>query len=551
MSTGNSKRATAFWLSVALAAFTLTAIFVNPLRDNTLDDDWANALTVRHLLDTGTYALNDWAVTDMPFHAYLGAGASLVFGYSPAVLRLVTLFMALVGLVAFYKLAREHDMDGRQAGLLSCIWLASPLLLRSSYTFMTNVTFVSLLVLATWLYARGMRTRSLPVMIAASLAAAACILTRPFGIALAAGLVIVWFTDRELRRSLGLLAAGILLPLAASVQQIIAAAGGNSWGLQYARAAETAYLGATGHLAANVLWRPSVVILYLALFMLPLAIPAVREFLFSLRAGSQVSARERSIGLPIVLAVLLTAVILLGHIVLDTPRMMPYAGWSFEIIKRFKPIGRGLFSAGACIGAVLMLRGIIITRLGRGTWHAAPFAGRLLFATAAVMLLANICFFRFGDEYILTYIPFALITVGYFLRSWISRLTAVTAVSSLAVLLCAALWTRGIIAGEEAGWLLGEQVRRQGVPVEAVHGTLNWNCYNGLFNRYLAETNRAPATDLNGFFTWYHEHQLHSQYVVTASPNARSDTSWQRASFALYRDFLLQTQPVYLIRRVH
>src|SRR5262245_55365565 len=146
------------WLWVAIGAFIATAVFINPLRQTTLDDDWAYALTVRGIVEGNGYHLHDWAAANMPFQAYVGPAFPMLLGYSPAVLRVTTLLFALIGLVAFYKLAREHDLDERQAGLLSLAWVASPLLLRMSYSFMTDVTFVSWMVVALWLYARAFRT---------------------------------------------------------------------------------------------------------------------------------------------------------------------------------------------------------------------------------------------------------------------------------------------------------------------------------------------------------------------------------------------------------
>ncbi len=547
MPTSNTTRAGSLRLWVAIAAFILTAIFVNPLRETTLNDDWANALTVRGLLDAGTYSLNDWAAANMPFQAYLGAGFSLVLGYSPGILRLATLLMALVGLVALYKLAREHDMDERTAGLLSCVWLASPLLLRMSYTFMTDVTFVALLVTATWLYSRGARTRAPGTMILASLAASACVLTAPFGMAIVVGVILLWLSDRELRGALGLLAVGIALPVAASVWQVVQALSHPTWGQAYASAAQALYVGNAEQFAAGILRRPTVLMFYLALFLLPLIIPAMSEFLHSIRSGE---GRRRSLATVFVSAVVFACGLFIGHELLDTPRMMPLAQWNFGIINRFGTIGRGAFTVAFGIGAVLIARAIIAARFGRGSWHGASIPGRLLSLTALILLVLTVVYFKFGDEQLLAFIPFAVITVGYYLRSWIARLSTVTAISALMVLAGAALWTRGNIASEDAGWLLGEELRTKGVPVAEIHGTLNWNCYNGLFDEYLKAIDRQNVSDLNGFYRWYHERQERCNYVITASPRAESDSLWKVRSRAQYRDFLLGTQHVYILERV-
>ena len=45
-----------------------------------LEDDWAYALSVRHLLDTGKYQLHDWAALYMVFQVYWGALFEAHFG---------------------------------------------------------------------------------------------------------------------------------------------------------------------------------------------------------------------------------------------------------------------------------------------------------------------------------------------------------------------------------------------------------------------------------------------------------------------------------------
>ena len=58
-------------LYALLLVVVLAIAFVNPLRENmTADDGWAYALSVRHLVETGQYKLNDWASVNMPMQIY-------------------------------------------------------------------------------------------------------------------------------------------------------------------------------------------------------------------------------------------------------------------------------------------------------------------------------------------------------------------------------------------------------------------------------------------------------------------------------------------------
>ena len=96
--------------------FLLSVLLINPLRETAMEDDWAYALTVRHVLTSGEYRLHDWLVANMPFQAYWGALFASLGGYSFAMLRLSTLVLAAIGLVAFYHLAREHELAEPQGG---------------------------------------------------------------------------------------------------------------------------------------------------------------------------------------------------------------------------------------------------------------------------------------------------------------------------------------------------------------------------------------------------------------------------------------------------
>ena len=114
-------------LPVVLLLFLAAAAAVNPFREAPYDDDWAFSETVKHFLETGHYRLNDWLAPNMPFQVLWGALFCLPAGYSFTALRLSTLVLALIGLVAFRGLALEHGVERRAANLLTLCLASSPL----------------------------------------------------------------------------------------------------------------------------------------------------------------------------------------------------------------------------------------------------------------------------------------------------------------------------------------------------------------------------------------------------------------------------------------
>ncbi len=90
---------TAFWL--------LSLVVVNPTGNFPLIDDWAYALTVKHLLATGTYQPSGWAGMILIANVLWGSAFCLLAGFSFVVLRFSTLFAAWLGILSVYWLMRE------------------------------------------------------------------------------------------------------------------------------------------------------------------------------------------------------------------------------------------------------------------------------------------------------------------------------------------------------------------------------------------------------------------------------------------------------------
>jgi hypothetical protein len=126
----------------------------------------------------------------------------------------------LAGLLSFYLLLQRGGAGEVEAGLLSSTLLASPLVLYLSFTFMTDVQFLSWILIALLFYSRGIEEDRVAFMALGSGAAAAAIGTRQFGIALVAGLLLTWLTGRERRQKALLYLVGLILPSAAGAGQV-------------------------------------------------------------------------------------------------------------------------------------------------------------------------------------------------------------------------------------------------------------------------------------------------------------------------------------------
>ena len=137
--------------------FAVAALASGAYRDVPVIDDWTYAWSVEQLLYHGRFAMLDWSAVFPVGPAIWGAAWSLVFGFSFATLRLSTLVLALVGCGALYLILRELDASPRVALLGALSVAANPVFFLLSSSFMTDVPFVALTLLALLCYVRAHR----------------------------------------------------------------------------------------------------------------------------------------------------------------------------------------------------------------------------------------------------------------------------------------------------------------------------------------------------------------------------------------------------------
>ena len=108
-------------------------------------------------VSTAASTMLDWSAVFPVGPAIWGAAWSLVFGFSFATLRLSTLVLGLVGCGALYLILRELEASPRVALLGALSVAANPVFFLLSSSFMTDVPFVALTLLALLCYVRAHR----------------------------------------------------------------------------------------------------------------------------------------------------------------------------------------------------------------------------------------------------------------------------------------------------------------------------------------------------------------------------------------------------------
>ncbi len=208
-------------LFVLLAVFVSVLLLTNPTGDFPLNDDWSYGTAVRNLVEHGQFRLSNW--TSMPFlpQLFWGALFTLPFGFSFTALRFSTLIASFLGLTLLLLLTRIPRTSPPSLLLTprsfivslfpALLLLANPLYLGLSHTFMTDVPFITLLLLSLYLLASAVEKPSRVRLALGMCAAVTAALHRQTGLLIPIAFGLSWLTlhrpsVRRLTLALGFLA---------------------------------------------------------------------------------------------------------------------------------------------------------------------------------------------------------------------------------------------------------------------------------------------------------------------------------------------------------
>jgi hypothetical protein len=149
-----------------------------------LNDDWAYARAVQHLLQTGQYDPGDWPAMTLWLHVLWGAAFCWLFGFSFLTLRLSVLLLAAVSALLLYKLLRSAQMPAWWSRLAVVALVFSPFFFALSLTFMTEIPFLAWSLGAVWAYRAALRTGQLRDWGLATLLSVGALLIRQNGLLL-------------------------------------------------------------------------------------------------------------------------------------------------------------------------------------------------------------------------------------------------------------------------------------------------------------------------------------------------------------------------------
>lgn len=154
----NDRRA----IFIVVAVWVAVVAVIGLGGDYPLNDDWAYAHSARRLLHTGQLRILDWAAPSLVAHVAFGATLMRLFGESNVVLRAGTASLALLALLATYALSRRAGLSAWRSLLPAAALGLSPWFVNLSFTYMSDVPWLLVMLTALWLFASALRPSAPP-----------------------------------------------------------------------------------------------------------------------------------------------------------------------------------------------------------------------------------------------------------------------------------------------------------------------------------------------------------------------------------------------------
>lgn len=203
------------WLPViALAAFFVaSALFISPVGNFPLNDDWIYSHAVKHFMETGQIEFVGPNCASCLAHVLIGTAACKVVGFSHTALRILTIGVAFLSTLAVYFTARQLQIRRNVATFISFAYAANPYFVNLAYTFMTDVASSAFAAFYALLVVIGLRRRAAwPIALGgvSLMVAMACRQTN--AVYIAANAVLLLYLWARRKRALTVLVFLVLLP---------------------------------------------------------------------------------------------------------------------------------------------------------------------------------------------------------------------------------------------------------------------------------------------------------------------------------------------------
>ena len=176
------------WIASCAA---LPAVILGPFQNTPFIDDWTYAWSVEWLLHHGEVKVLEWSSQLNVVQVLWGALFCLPFGFSFIALRVSTWVLAVSCLCGLYLLLRELGSERRTALLGTATLGVNPIFFMLSFTFMTDVPFLTFMVWASFATVRAVYVKHDAWLLASVLFSCLAIGVRVVGIVMPVAMAFV------------------------------------------------------------------------------------------------------------------------------------------------------------------------------------------------------------------------------------------------------------------------------------------------------------------------------------------------------------------------
>ena len=175
-----------------LAVWSVSMLVVNPLGDFPLNDDFSYGRSVFNLVEEGRWQFDEWYGMTLAGHVLWGAVICFISGFSFTALRFSTLLSALPGLFAFFYIGKELGQPRPVAFFATLVLMFNPLFFSLSYTYMTDVPFVSALLVGLLFFIKYFKTEKNKWLAGATAMSLVAVSIRQLGLVLPLSFALLW-----------------------------------------------------------------------------------------------------------------------------------------------------------------------------------------------------------------------------------------------------------------------------------------------------------------------------------------------------------------------
>ncbi|MDP3941260.1 MAG: glycosyltransferase family 39 protein [bacterium] len=170
--------------------FLVLIILMLPLRNVGYEDDFSYYHTVGHFFSTGSLVVNEWIAPSFLAQAWWGYLFSHILGFSYPTLHVAVIVLSWIALNVMYLLIKEITHDNKKAFFFTAILFSYPAVLRYIFSFMTDIPYLTMLILGLYLGVLSLTRNSWKYALGASIFGSLAFLVRNLGISVPISLVL-------------------------------------------------------------------------------------------------------------------------------------------------------------------------------------------------------------------------------------------------------------------------------------------------------------------------------------------------------------------------